>query len=128
MQGGNIFNHLSTIYTFWYLFYLCFMFRLNEEISTMYANSTKFSTERDELTQAYQKTIDRLESDLKEQKALTHEANQKLAAHDTAAKRAILVLQKEMGAKVEQVSNVVYSLYTSMNVLNHPILYNENAG
>uniref|UniRef100_A0A7M5VCQ9 Uncharacterized protein n=1 Tax=Clytia hemisphaerica TaxID=252671 RepID=A0A7M5VCQ9_9CNID len=83
---------------------------LLDQIDTLNQTSKKEkekeSASREELSTAYQKTIDRLENDIKQQKALTSESNEKLTAHDAAAKRAIGVLQKEMGAKVEQVTKL----------------------
>lgn len=72
-------------------------------MEALMSNSESFHTAKEEMTLAFQKTIDRLDLELKQQKVLTHEANERLTAHDTAAKRAIAVLQKEMGTKVEQV-------------------------
>ena len=78
-----------------------------DQIETLNLNVKKESNSRDDLEAAFQKTIDRLEEEIKNQKALTHETNEKLSAHDVAAKRAIMVLQKEMGAKVEQVNFIL---------------------
>lgn len=82
------------------------MFRLLDQIESLNQNAKKDRESKEELGIAFQKTIDRLEQEVKNQKALTHETTEKLSAHDVAAKRAIQVLQKEMGAKVEQVSTL----------------------
>ena len=63
-----------------------------------------------ELVDALQQTIERLEGESKRRKAETAEAVEKLSAHDTAAKRAITALQKEMGLRVEQVRIHYYQI------------------
>ena len=84
----------------------------------MNRNAKKDQESRDGLEAAFQKTIDRLEEEVKNQKALTHETNEKLSAHDVAAKRAIMVLQKEMGAKVEQVTTYHFVLKVCISFRN----------
>lgn len=56
-----------------------------------------------ELNIALTKTITRLENEITEQKKMANVASEKLTTHDVAAKRAISVIQKEMGARIEQV-------------------------
>ena len=56
-----------------------------------------------ESIETLQKTIERLDKELLQQKCIANDAIDKLAAHDTAAKRAISILQKESGLKIDQV-------------------------
>ena len=74
------------------------------EIEEFTSRTNKELTSQAQLNDALQKTIERLELDISKQKSATSEVVGKLAAHDAAAKRAITVLQKEMGARIEQVS------------------------
>ena len=101
---------------------LFFYFRLLDQIDTLNQTSKKElekeKASREELSAAYQKTIDRLENDIKQQKALTNESNEKLTAHDAAAKRAIGVLQKEMGAKVEQVTTLFFACICNISLFS----------
>ena len=100
------------------LSFIVFIYRLLDQIETLNRNAKKDQESRHGLEAAFQKTIDRLEEEVKNQKALTHETNEKLSAHDVAAKRAIMVLQKEMGAKVEQVTTYYFVLKVCISFRN----------
>ena len=76
------------------------IFRLTNEIELL----NKKNVQDLKLQTAFENTIERLEDAVTEQKRETTVALDKLSAHDAAAKRAITVLQKEMGARVEQVT------------------------
>ncbi|XP_057307280.1 coiled-coil domain-containing protein 186-like isoform X2 [Hydractinia symbiolongicarpus] len=76
--------------------------RLTQQLEEL--NSKR--NEEKELANAFQKTIERLEKQVSEEKAASKQAVEKLTAHDAAAKRAITVLQKEMGTRIEQVTKM----------------------
>lgn len=76
--------------------------RLTQQLEEL---NSKRNAEK-ELANAFQKTIERLEKQVSEEKAASNQAVEKLTAHDAAAKRAITVLQKEMGTRIEQVTKM----------------------
>lgn len=70
---------------------------LNAEISNLQLNG-------DEETETLKKNNQDLEDTLQKRTGELVELNEKLQAHDQAAKRAIAALQKEMALRVDQVS------------------------
>merc|ERR1711962_249639 len=84
----------------------------HEQISTLHRENQRLTEEirmlnrrrkdDEQLREALQNTIGRLETDIEEHKRENSVAGDKLSAHDAAAKRAISLLQKEMEARVEE--------------------------
>jgi len=79
---------------------------LNTEMKDLLTIKDAEVSGQQELNIALTKTITRLENDITEQKKMANEASEKLTTHDAAAKRAISVIQKEMGARIEQVTKM----------------------
>lgn len=88
-----------------------FYYRLTQQLEEL---NSKRNAEK-ELANAFQKTIERLEKQVSEEKAASNQAVEKLTAHDAAAKRAITVLQKEMGTRIEQVFTVFNCLFNHID-------------
>ncbi|XP_065653415.1 coiled-coil domain-containing protein 186-like [Hydra vulgaris] len=76
-----------------------------ENISLVKQVNTDEFTEKESI-QILKKTIENLEKELLQQKCITNDTIDKLSAHDAAAKRAISIMQKENGTKIDQITKM----------------------